>query len=441
MLDMGFIRDIRRVLDLVPAKRQSLLFSATFSDDDATARRGVARRPGERRGDAPQYRRPSSSARSSTRSTVAQARAAQPPHPERPHRAGAGLHADEARREPPRRAAPAGRHRGDRDPRQQEPGPARVRALGRLQGRPGDDPRRHRSRLARASTSTRCRTSSTSSCRWSPRTTSTGSAGPAEPGRRATRSRSSASTSRVSSARSRRSSGKRIPSEVIQGFEPDRSIRPEPIRRGQQGPRQMTAAADADRRMAPSPTGTGSGRSSRFPHRAGRDLGPGVIQASAGRQKDRAYTKLGGHGTRIGNAATGTRPPAGAPAHRRPRRARSGSATRRPFGDRRPPVEAIDAVARRTTVRPATSRVRRAAIGPCRANACSDRTPAADPLPAAGILPAWTPGSCSSRTTRRSARSPRSASATPGFEVDTAADGQAGLERFRARRTTSSCST
>ena len=33
MLDMGFIRDIRRVLDLVPATRQSLLFSATFSDD------------------------------------------------------------------------------------------------------------------------------------------------------------------------------------------------------------------------------------------------------------------------------------------------------------------------------------------------------------------------------------------------------------------------
>jgi ATP-dependent RNA helicase RhlE len=33
MLDMGFIRDIRRVLDLLPATRQSLLFSATFSDD------------------------------------------------------------------------------------------------------------------------------------------------------------------------------------------------------------------------------------------------------------------------------------------------------------------------------------------------------------------------------------------------------------------------
>ncbi len=33
MLDMGFIRDIRKVLALLPAKRQNLLFSATFSDD------------------------------------------------------------------------------------------------------------------------------------------------------------------------------------------------------------------------------------------------------------------------------------------------------------------------------------------------------------------------------------------------------------------------
>ena len=33
MLDMGFIRDIRRILALLPAQRQNLLFSATFSDD------------------------------------------------------------------------------------------------------------------------------------------------------------------------------------------------------------------------------------------------------------------------------------------------------------------------------------------------------------------------------------------------------------------------
>ena len=33
MLDMGFIRDIRRILTLLPNKRQNLLFSATFSSD------------------------------------------------------------------------------------------------------------------------------------------------------------------------------------------------------------------------------------------------------------------------------------------------------------------------------------------------------------------------------------------------------------------------
>jgi ATP-dependent RNA helicase RhlE len=33
MLDMGFIRDIRKILALLPKKRQNLLFSATFSDE------------------------------------------------------------------------------------------------------------------------------------------------------------------------------------------------------------------------------------------------------------------------------------------------------------------------------------------------------------------------------------------------------------------------
>ncbi|MCW5612782.1 MAG: DEAD/DEAH box helicase [Rubrivivax sp.] len=33
MLDMGFIHDIKKVLAVLPAKKQSLLFSATFSDD------------------------------------------------------------------------------------------------------------------------------------------------------------------------------------------------------------------------------------------------------------------------------------------------------------------------------------------------------------------------------------------------------------------------
>ena len=33
MLDMGFLRDMRRIVDACPAKRQTLLFSATLSDD------------------------------------------------------------------------------------------------------------------------------------------------------------------------------------------------------------------------------------------------------------------------------------------------------------------------------------------------------------------------------------------------------------------------
>ena len=33
MLDMGFIRDIRRILALLPTRRQNLLFSATYTDD------------------------------------------------------------------------------------------------------------------------------------------------------------------------------------------------------------------------------------------------------------------------------------------------------------------------------------------------------------------------------------------------------------------------
>ncbi|HEV8489296.1 MAG TPA: DEAD/DEAH box helicase [Candidatus Limnocylindrales bacterium] len=33
MLDMGFLPDIRRILDLLPKKRQNLMFSATFSDE------------------------------------------------------------------------------------------------------------------------------------------------------------------------------------------------------------------------------------------------------------------------------------------------------------------------------------------------------------------------------------------------------------------------
>jgi ATP-dependent RNA helicase RhlE len=45
MLDMGFIHDIRRVLKLLPAKRQNLLFSATFSDEIRQLATGLLDKP------------------------------------------------------------------------------------------------------------------------------------------------------------------------------------------------------------------------------------------------------------------------------------------------------------------------------------------------------------------------------------------------------------
>ena len=44
MLDMGFLPDIRRVLRHIPAKRQTLFFSATMPDADREAVAGDAAR-------------------------------------------------------------------------------------------------------------------------------------------------------------------------------------------------------------------------------------------------------------------------------------------------------------------------------------------------------------------------------------------------------------
>ena len=45
MLDMGFIRDIKKVLAVVPKQRQTLLFSATFSDEIRTLAHGLLNNP------------------------------------------------------------------------------------------------------------------------------------------------------------------------------------------------------------------------------------------------------------------------------------------------------------------------------------------------------------------------------------------------------------
>jgi len=46
MLDMGFIRDIRKILALLPKQRQNLLFSATFSDEIKSLADGLLHNPG-----------------------------------------------------------------------------------------------------------------------------------------------------------------------------------------------------------------------------------------------------------------------------------------------------------------------------------------------------------------------------------------------------------
>ena len=45
MLDMGFIRDIRRILALLPKQKQTLLFSATFSDEIKTLSNDLLKSP------------------------------------------------------------------------------------------------------------------------------------------------------------------------------------------------------------------------------------------------------------------------------------------------------------------------------------------------------------------------------------------------------------
>ncbi|HET7159511.1 MAG TPA: helicase-related protein, partial [Burkholderiales bacterium] len=46
MLDMGFIRDIKRLLALMPRQRQTLLFSATFTDEVRTLANSLLNNPG-----------------------------------------------------------------------------------------------------------------------------------------------------------------------------------------------------------------------------------------------------------------------------------------------------------------------------------------------------------------------------------------------------------
>jgi len=45
MLDMGFLRDIERIIKMIPEKRQNLMFSATFSNDIKKLANGILKNP------------------------------------------------------------------------------------------------------------------------------------------------------------------------------------------------------------------------------------------------------------------------------------------------------------------------------------------------------------------------------------------------------------
>lgn len=47
MLDMGFIHDIKKIIKLLPSKRQTLMFSATFSDEIRQLAKGLVNNPAE----------------------------------------------------------------------------------------------------------------------------------------------------------------------------------------------------------------------------------------------------------------------------------------------------------------------------------------------------------------------------------------------------------
>ena len=195
MLDMGFIRDIKRVLALLPKVRQNLLFSATFSAEIKALADGLLNRPAMievafRTATADLIKqRVIKVDRERKRELLA--------HLILQHRwfqvlvftrtkHGANKLAEQLNKQGIARA---------RHPRQQEPGRAHPGAR-RIQGRHACRCWSRPTSPRAGSTSPTCRTSSTSNCRTSPRTTSIASAAPAAPARKARPFRSCASTSR-----------------------------------------------------------------------------------------------------------------------------------------------------------------------------------------------------------------------------------------------------
>ncbi len=128
MLDMGFIDPIRRIIAVLPRRRQTLMFSATMPPEIKQAGPGDPGQSGRAVGDAGgdhgrrhrpvgAARRPRQQARASERGAARSGDEARP-----------RLHADQARRQPRRRAAGSHRRQRRRHPRQQVAGRPATRA-------------------------------------------------------------------------------------------------------------------------------------------------------------------------------------------------------------------------------------------------------------------------------------------------------------------------
>jgi hypothetical protein len=130
MLDMGFIRDIRRILSLLPQKRQNLLFSATFSAEIRRLATGLLHQPGAATGQPRKPDRRLGAAGAAPLRHGPQGRPAQPPDPQQRLAASAGVLPHQARCEPAGGAALPRRPGSGGDPRQQEPGGAHPGSVG-----------------------------------------------------------------------------------------------------------------------------------------------------------------------------------------------------------------------------------------------------------------------------------------------------------------------
>ena len=227
MLDMGFLPDIQRIIELLPKRRQNLMFSATFSDDIRRLSGTILRDPATVEV-APRNTAAERSTSSSTRSTAIGRKSCSPTSSApttctrcwssrgRSSRHRASPHGSTATASTPSRSTATARSPSGR---------ARSRAS--RPARSGSSSRPTSRRVA--STSRTCRSSSTSSCRGTRRTTSTASAGPAG------RARSGEAISlvcidEVDLLRGIQRMLKRaIPWTVEDGFVPDRSAEPRPL--------------------------------------------------------------------------------------------------------------------------------------------------------------------------------------------------------------------